>query len=152
MRGTLVALAMLLMAASNTLAASNKQNPSGANSPRAVPNEILVKYREGASEAAVAEAHARLGTSELRRFSSVRGLALIKLPIGKSVTKTLDAYRALPGVQYATPNYVRKLTNTPNDPYFVNGNLWGLQNPGQPGVDIHAPDAWNPPREAPAWL
>jgi len=40
MRGTLVALAMLLMAASNTLAASNKQNPSGANSPRAVPNEM----------------------------------------------------------------------------------------------------------------
>jgi hypothetical protein len=134
---------MLLMAVSNTLGASNKEKPSEANSPRAVPNEILVKFHRGASEEAVAEAHARIGTSELRRFSSVRGLALVRLPAGKSMTEALAAYRALPAVQYATPNYVRKLANNPNDPYFVNGYLWGLQNPAQPGVDIHAPDAWD---------
>jgi len=143
MRRTLIALAMLLTAASNTLVASNKEKPSEGNPRRAAPNEILVKFHEGTPDAAVAEAHARIGTSELRRFSSVRGLALVKLPAGKSVTDALRAYRASPGVQYATPNYVRKLTNTPNDPYFVNGKLWGLQNLAQPGVDIHAPDAWN---------
>jgi len=106
-------------------------------------DRLLVKFHQSAPDAAVAEAHARIGTSELRRFSSVRGLALVRLPAGKSMTEALVAYRALPAVQYATPNYMRKLTNSPNDPYFVNGYLWGLQNPTQPGVDIHAPDAWN---------
>jgi hypothetical protein len=140
MRRILVALAILSMTVSNALAASNKEKPSEANSRSAVPNEILVKFNQGASETAVADAHARLGTTELRRFSSVRGLALVKLPARKSMTEALGVFRALPGVQYATPNYLRKLKNTPNDPYFVNGKLWGLQNPGLPGVDIHAPD------------
>jgi hypothetical protein len=108
MRRTLIALAMLLTAASNTHAASNKEKPSEGNPRRAAPNEILVKFHEGTPDAAIAEAHARIGTSELRRFSSVRGLA-VKLPAGKSVTDALRAYRTSPGVQYAAPGHQQLL-------------------------------------------
>jgi subtilisin family serine protease len=49
-------------------------------------------------------------------------------------------------VRYAEPDGVLHLASTiPNDPRF--GDLWGLHNTGQtggtPGVDIHAPEAWD---------
>jgi subtilisin family serine protease/subtilase family serine protease len=51
-------------------------------------------------------------------------------------------------IEYAEPNYLVTIVDTPNDPGFP--NLWGLENIGQtiagmaglPGADIHARDAW----------
>ncbi|MBV9251912.1 MAG: S8 family serine peptidase [Acetobacteraceae bacterium] len=109
----------------------------------AVPGQALVKFRPGATEAAIAEAHGLTGASELRRFQRIQGLVHVKLPDGKRMDDVLAAYRTHPSVEYATPDYLRKLAATPNDPFFTNGSLWGLQNPTTRGNDIHAPDAWN---------
>jgi subtilisin family serine protease len=46
-------------------------------------------------------------------------------------------------VQYATPDYRRKVAKAPNDPYFTGNYLWALQNTTTPGADIHAVEAWN---------
>ena len=148
MIATLIALFVFAAAASTPVASHEGPPPKPSTAPptvpgtRAVPGEMLVKFSDQVSDAAISEAHRASGARELRRFTSVKGLALVKLPEGNSVDEALVAYRSRPGVEYATPNYLRKLKTTPNDPYFVQGKLWGLQNTGKPGVDIHAPDAW----------
>jgi serine protease len=138
-------IALFVAAAAGTPVAGHDGPPprQPSKAPRAVPGEILVKFRDNVSDAAMAEAHKALGAQEVRRFTSVRGLALVKLREEKSENQALASYRSQPGVEYATPNHLRKLKTTPNDPYFVSGKLWGLQNQANPGVDIHAPDAWN---------
>jgi subtilisin family serine protease len=144
MRNTLaIAVAMVLIAASGALAAKHKNPPSAAAEPPAATDDILVRFRARTSEESMSEAHARLGAKEVRRFASVPNLMLVKLPRGKSVAEALAAYRASPSVQYATPDYLRKVAKAPNDPKFLDGSLWALQNTTTPGADIHATAAWN---------
>jgi subtilisin family serine protease len=136
--------ALFVLAATGTPVGGHEgPPPKKPKPPREVPGEMLVKFHDNVSDADVAQAHQTSGAQEVWRFTSVPGLALVKLPEGKSVDDALAAYRSQPNVEYATPNYLRKLKTTPNDPYFVQGQLWGLQNQSNPGVDIHAPDAWN---------
>ena len=70
-----------------------------------------------------------------------------------SLPTALDSLNSLQTgpVVVAEPNFIRKATQTapvlnPNDPYFVDGALWGMHNIGQnggtPGADIHAPEGW----------
>lgn len=98
------------------------------------PHTILVRFRP---EAGHVNANAILaGTSSKREFSLVPGLRVIHLGEGVSVEKALHAYRENPNVLYAEPNgYVHTLL-TPNDPDYVNGNLYGMDK-------ISAPQAWN---------
>ena len=69
-----------------------------------------------------------------------KGLSLVKLPEGASVTAAAQALEDDPSVEFAEPNYVRHLTATlPNDPRF--GDLWGLNQAAD--HDIDAPEAWD---------
>jgi subtilisin family serine protease len=143
-----VTLIMVLMAVSGTLAAEQKNSGVAAAKrapaePPAVADQVLVRFRPMATAQSIAEAHAKAGGEEMRRFPSVPNLALVKLPPGKPVAEALAAYRSQPDIAYATRDDLYKLKATPNDPYFVEGKLWGLQNRSHPGVDIHATDAWN---------
>jgi subtilisin family serine protease len=51
-----------------------------------------------------------------------------------------------PAVQYAAPVQTERATLTPNDPYFTNGSLWGLNGT----YGINAPTAWNTTTGSPA--
>ncbi|HEX4265731.1 MAG TPA: S8 family peptidase [Verrucomicrobiae bacterium] len=50
-------------------------------------------------------------------------------------------------VEFAEPDYVIHADATPNDPKYLDGTLWGLNNIGQnggtPDADIDAPEAWD---------
>ncbi|MBI3057772.1 MAG: S8 family serine peptidase [Deltaproteobacteria bacterium] len=109
-----------------------------------VGDEILVRFKDGVSQGALASAHARLGAKLVKRYSVVRNLKRIKLPRGVSVEEAIESYLRDPNVLYAEPNYIVKLDATLNDPRF--GELWGLHNIGQssgtPDADIDAPEAW----------
>src|SRR5262249_31388805 len=114
---------------------------------RYVESELLVRFKEHMSESSMAAAHAEVGATEMHRFANVEGLRLVKLSPRASVDDALERYRKRPDVEYASRNYIRRLAAVPNDPYFVNGSLWALQNNGQgggtPGVDIDATRAWD---------
>ncbi len=62
-----------------------------------------------------------------------------------SVEEAATLYSSDSDVEYAEPNYLMTILNTPNDPRF--SELWGLHNTGQtggtPGADIKAPEAWD---------
>ncbi len=136
-----------------------------AANPPPVPNQLLVRFRNGISPAAQASAlrQAAPGLKRLRhlRQPGVRLQARFRADsvfANLVVVDTADAVEAAraraqlaarPDVLYAEPNYRLKLFAdappvVPND--FDFGSQWGLlnsgQGQGQPGNDIHATDAW----------
>ena len=62
--------------------------------------------------------------------ASAAGIDHVKLPQGQSVEAAIAAFRAMPGVVAAQPNYIRHIiqnTAPPNDPFWLDGSLWGLE-------------------------
>jgi thermitase len=111
-----------------------------------VPDEIIVKFRDGVDEFTKDLARFRVSGSRKKLFRYVPGLEVIKLRRGVSVEEAINLYRQDPDVVYAEPNYILRTTLTPNDPRFTSGEMWGLNNFGQsggtPDADIDAPEAW----------
>lgn len=70
------------------------------------------------------------GAQILKQFTSpdLEGLMLVSIPNG-SLQKTIQTISRLPGVRYAEPNYIWRISQTPNDPQFW--REWGFQNTGQ---------------------
>jgi subtilisin family serine protease len=107
------------------------------------PSTILVRFAGDAAKLTSTAAPA--GTEIGSPLPLVPGLRSIQLAPGMDVATALAAYRALPGVVYAEPNYELHAQETPNDPQFT--SQWGLNNVGQtggtPDADIDAPEAWD---------
>jgi subtilisin family serine protease len=99
----------------------------------AAPGELIVRFRASANAADRAEtlAHRR---ATVRRGLGLRGLTLVRLQPGDSLTAAAAALERDPDVLYAEPNYLFRLQRTPNDTFF--GDLWGLPV-------IQAPAAWD---------
>lgn len=111
--------------------------------------ELLVKFKEGISEKNKLDMHKRRRATRIKEFRHLR-IEHVQLDPGISVKEALAQYKSDPDVEYAVPNYIRKMLATPpqtfpNDALF--NQLWGLNNTGQnggtPGADIKAPAAWN---------
>lgn len=115
-----------------------------------VPGEVLVKFRDSASQSTIAAAHAQTGGQTIKTFV-VGAVTLhhLQLSQGVNVEDALAKYRQSPAVEYAEPNYIHRLSAIPNDTQFT--SLWGLHNIGQnvngtagtANVDIDAPRAWD---------
>ncbi len=118
---------------------------------------VLVKPKKGVALAQLEREHKQLGARVQHTIKGIGNLQIVKLPPGLSVEKALEHYRKSGKVEYAEPDYeVRALSvdtnencsavSSPNDPYLLNGTLWGMHNYGQSsgtcGADIDAPEAW----------
>lgn len=111
-----------------------------------VPGELLVQFKPGRSQAAIAAVNVQ------HRASTIRILRRIGVHHLKTAMPVLDAVRSYqnhPDVEYAEPNYIMHPSidsqRIPNDPRYP--ELWGLNNTGQtggkPDADIDAPEAWD---------
>ncbi len=112
---------------------------SGQQAPPRGPfkaDEILVKFDGTTSAFQRNSLIAGRGAARLRRFART-DIEHLRLPRGMSVEAALAAFRALPGVEYAQPNYTRRMIQSapPNDPFWLDGSLWGLEK-------IQAQQAW----------
>lgn len=113
-------------------------------------NRLLVRFKAGIARADRQAVHdAAQATRVLRSYHAVDGLQLVEVP-ENALSAALAAYTNHPDVLYAEPDYVVYPVNMPDDPDF--GQLWGLHNtgqtvndddPGTPGADIQAVDAWD---------
>ena len=122
----------------------------GAEAPQYVPDEVLVKFEDDATDAEMADVHASHRSGLVKAFRHVRNLHHVKLAPGDSVKQAIERYHQHPRVLYAEPNWiVHAVENVPNDPRF--NELWGLKNIGQTvggivgttGADIDAGSAWD---------
>lgn len=111
---------------------------------RYVEGEIIVKFKK--DQVSFAQAlHRITGSTVFKRFAMLPDMEVVKLPEGVSVKEGIIKYMSDPAVEYAEPNYIRKISKVPNDTYF--NQQWALLNTGQfngtPGSDIKATSAWD---------
>ena len=105
-----------------------------------VPNEILIKFRDGVDETKKTTVlgkidgrhKERIMTRAMVKDGDKQGLALISMPGG--VDDAIAKINALPDVEYAEPNYIYTNQAVPNDPYY--SYQWGMYgartNPANP--------------------
>jgi subtilisin family serine protease len=97
-----------------------------------VPNEMIVKFANGVSDAqrgaalgaingAVIE---RIHTRAMQARGDAEGLTRVRTPM--AVNAAINTLRNLPDVEYAEPNYYYNHDATSNDTYYTNGSLWGM--------------------------
>jgi subtilisin family serine protease len=108
-----------------------------------VPGEILIGFKDEATERERRSIRAALGARRLRGFG--RSGEHLRLGAGRTTKDAVDRCRDHPLVEYAEPNYLWSLDLLPDDPRFV--ELYGLRNTGQtggtPGADIDVEAAWD---------
>ncbi|NOZ26246.1 MAG: S8 family serine peptidase [Nitrospirae bacterium] len=102
-----------------------------------VKDEIVVKFKSGVSEEAIARINQRHGTSVF--YVSKQGkFRRLKVPAGKTVEELVDTYSKDPNVEYAEPNYIAHALWVPNDPMYP--YQWNFQNDEYGGINMET--AW----------
>ena len=129
--------------------------------PRAVPGELIVKFRISAAANDTRRARSRVAAvalAELARTPRARAsgsVELVRISGATSIEAALALLRSDPAVEYAEPNWIYTHAALPNDPSFA--QQWALENTGQavggrrgsPDADIDATQAWDTAPGAP---
>jgi len=109
-------------------------------------DRILVMPKPGNASALTAF-HAQQDAAILAEYPGIGGLQVLQVPAGETIPTIIANYEQSSLVAYAEPDYLCHLNATPNDPKYLDGTLWGLNNTGQgggtPDADIDAPEAWD---------
>lgn len=100
--------------------------------PRYVANEVLVRFRPGATAvqrgaamaAANSQAAERILTARMRAGGDAEGVTVLRT--GNAVPAAMATLLASGAVEYAEPNWIYEHSATSNDTYFTNGSLWGM--------------------------
>jgi len=87
---------------------------SGTPGEDYVANEIIVKFRPGIDTISQNDLNSALGTETIYT-SPFAGFKLLHIPEGKTVAETVALYSGQSIVEYAEPNYIDRITWSPND-------------------------------------
>jgi subtilisin family serine protease len=104
--------------------------------PGYVEDRILVQPKPGTTREALAHFHSARHARVLRTFDSIARLQVLALPAGETVPGFLTKYQESGLVEFAEPDYIGHVAVIPNDRYYTNGTLWGLNK-------IEAPQGWD---------
>jgi subtilisin family serine protease len=125
---------------------------SGQAEAQSVPNEVIIQFKARTLPAQKAAARARVGAvrqeiilEESRRADAKGDLELAKLPPGIALHAAIPALRQHPAVEFAEPNWIYHHQATSDDPYYVNGSLWGMYGDAtvpQNAYGSQAAEAW----------
>lgn len=122
-----------------------------ASEPEAVPGEYVVKLKpvmqvQGANFQTLSQ---RLGVF-VKSAIPEDNIVVVKRPVIETRGFAIKSLNQNPLVDVAEPNFIYRVSKTPNDPMY--GNLWGMHNGGQAdsenqvgtvGVDINVEKAWD---------
>ena len=103
------------------------------------PGQLLVKFKPDVLSSKIQEIETNLGVSPLKIIPRINA-RLMRIPEGKQVPEMIEAFRKLPWVEYAEPNYRGyKTVTVPDDTYF--SSQWALSQTSD--CDIDAPEGWD---------
>lgn len=102
-----------------------------------VPNEVLVKFKDGVAEAD--KVHVR-GVAQAAQVERIQTDAMLANGYGElewlrgpaDVLATVARLKNNPLVAFAEPNWVFSHQAVSNDPYYTNGSLWGMYSNDSP--------------------
>ena len=111
--------------------------------PSAVPGEMLVQFKSGATQADKARALSRANASAIVHIGSLptngRGdLVLVRHRPELPAQAAQNALAADPAVAFAEPNWIYEHQATATDTYYASGQLWGMKG----GFGSNADAAW----------
>ncbi len=117
----------------------------GGSGPSFVPDQLLMRFQPGVSDAQRQQILESEGASILKTYRTFP-VVLVDLPDFQSdVIGAADFWNAKAEVKYAEPNYIKQFSGVPNDPRF--SEQWAHQNTGQSGgvadADIDTVEAWD---------
>jgi subtilisin family serine protease len=118
------------------LAQASAVSGQPGSEPAYAPDRILVQPKPGTSLDALARLHSERKGRVLQTFEGIGRLQVVALPAGETVPGLVAKYQKSGLVQFAEPDYIGHVAATPNDRYYTNGTLWGLNK-------IEAPAAWD---------
>lgn len=108
---------------------------------------ILAKPIAATDEAVLAERESREGLRLTRPARSRDRLRVLKVTAGASTLQTIERLRSTGLYEFVEPDFIVTRDALPNDPVFLSGEQWALQNVGQSngtaGADISAVEAWD---------
>lgn len=108
----------------------------------AVPGEYLVKMRSPIAEDKMSM---DLLSNQLGAHvkSTIPGMQIVVVqrPVFETMDSAKNSMLMNADVEYVEPNYIYRINRTPNDPML--GQLWGLNNTTNPGIDVNALKAWD---------
>lgn len=110
-------------------------------------DRILIIPKAG-REAQLDNQHAAERVKVKKKYPALGNIHVLELPPGADPEKTVERYRRNGHVETADLDYMGwQPAAVPNDPYFLDGSQWHLNNTGQfgglPDADIDAPEAWD---------
>jgi subtilisin family serine protease len=120
------------------------------NQQRFASGEILVKFKPSLSENEVASLIEAYKSRTIKKIQNLNVYQIL-IPENYSVEEMVYAFERNPDVEFAEPNYIARITATPNDLLFR--EQYALHNTGQdigvpgsptgtPRADIKAPEGW----------
>ena len=155
---TVLGIVLLFQVSIFTLSKANDINSANNYSYRqsqCVPDEIIVKFKEGIKQQKTNDILSKHNTI-IKSSNPQAGFLLVKaLNKGISIWELVQKFRNHEEVEYAEPNYLVHSCLSPDDPLYP--LLWGLHNLGQTvelpcveDADIDAPEAWGIQTGAPS--
>ena len=87
---------------------ATKLEPAGMKRKGYVPDEILVKFKDGTKKEAIEGIQRELHLKTIRVISG-SNLYLMKIPGGSSLQQIMESLRKYEEVKYSEPNYVRSI-------------------------------------------
>jgi len=100
----------------------------GAAEPAYVEGQVLVRFKPQTGALVRAAALAALESRFLRRLARL-DVYVVAIPPGETVEAMVEAYRRNPDVEFAEPNFLLRVSATPNDTLFQ--YQYALSNTGQ---------------------
>lgn len=89
------------------------------------PGQLLVGFESGTTSSQRAAVHDDAGAEVEGRLAKER-VDVVDLPPGQSVGEAAEIYERDPRVAFAEPNYRLETFGTPDDPFYVSGDLWWM--------------------------
>ncbi|MCC7375741.1 MAG: S8 family serine peptidase [Verrucomicrobiales bacterium] len=118
-----------------------------ARPPRFRSNGLILVPKEGVDDAALDQWTRSANLETTQRHDWLGGLRVVTIGDGRSVDDALARAQASGLVDWVEPDYILTAFRQPNDPEFVSGAQWSLQNSGAssgtPDADIDATEAWD---------
>ena len=110
--------------------------------------EVLVQFKANVNDQEVAGAfqHGRLGLIKHIQTPAMKAHGRIGITRTATVLSVPEAVRRLnqlPGVEFAEPDWVATQQFESNDPFYLDGSLWGMFSDDAPGA-IGAAATYNP--------
>jgi len=124
--------------------------PLRLEGPRFAPDQVLVRFKPSLGTQLIEDTLALYGTETIKRIPQLN-IYQVRIPAGISVEEMAYALSRNPDVQSASPNYIVRITVTPNDTLFryqyaLNNTGQDFGAPGSPTgkakADIRATAGW----------